>query len=134
MGVAEAYRVRLEGLQEARTRNERRILALRPDGLVEREIHRVTLGALRYATSITHVDTGALRLSHRALYTRGRGMVHISPSTRNPRTGRRPWVYGPYEHERGGSHAFYTRTKEEYGEKEMRRSATRIKAVLRDGR
>lgn len=134
MSTAEQYRLRIEGLQEALRRNQQRVLALRPDGVVDREIHRITLGAQRYAMSITHVDTGALRLSHRAIYAPSQGRVHLSPSTRNPRTGKRPWEYGVYEHDRGGEHAFYTRTKVEYGVKTLRYSKGKITKALKEGR
>ena len=39
---------------------------------------------------------------------------YIDPSVTNIK-GRKPSLYGPYEHARGGDHAFYGRTVNEQG-------------------
>lgn len=67
----------------------------------------------KYARATTHIDTGALALSHRMKVT-GRGriaraLIFIDPGALNP-LGQRPAEYGIYEHGRGGLHAFYART------------------------
>jgi hypothetical protein len=49
-----------------------------------------------------------------------RGSIYIDPSATNPQ-GRRPFDYGPYEHARGGEHAFYDRTLSERGDSTMER-------------
>ncbi|MCH8093069.1 MAG: hypothetical protein IH953_00605 [Chloroflexi bacterium] len=81
-------------------------------------IEQVGKDVLRTSGSMTHVDTGALRASHRMeLSSKGktaRARIFIDPSAANPRTGRRVAKYGFYEHARGGSHAFYGRTFDFY--------------------
>jgi hypothetical protein len=46
-----------------------------------------------------------------------RGRIYLDPSAINPRTGQKPAVYGYYENKRGGEHAFYDRTVEEFEQK-----------------
>ena len=110
-------RMDIRGIQEAQAANNRMIAALKPRGALGQAVQRGTMRAHRYAVLITHVDTGALRGSHRMrMERRGlRGVVSIDRSTRNPRSDARPYQYGVYEHDRGGSHAFYERTVEEEG-------------------
>lgn len=97
----------ITGLQEAQAANNRRIAALKPSGAFGRAIQYATTAAHRYAIAETHVDTGALRASHRMEISGLRGRVFIDPGAANPRSGRLTSLYGFYEHERGGSHAFY---------------------------
>lgn len=106
----------IKGLQEAQNANMKAIAAVRPSGVFGRAIQYATAEAHRYAASVTHVDTGALRASHRMEITGLRGMIYIDPSARNPRSGARPAVYGAAEHARGGDHAFYQRTMDEHGD------------------
>lgn len=108
-------RVTIKGLQEAQQRNMRRVAMFRPNGKIAQAIKRLTTGTHRYAVGITHVDTGSLRASHRMEVSNDRGRIYISPSAVNPRSKQRPAVYGVYEHQRGGSHAFYKRAVDEYG-------------------
>lgn len=109
----------IEGIQELQAANERMIAALKPAGVLGEAVRYGTTEGHRYAVAITHVDTGALRGSHRMLIegSGDRGRVFIDPGTRNPRTGQRPADYGVEEHERGGSHAFYARTESEAGDR-----------------
>ena len=115
-------RLTIEGIQQAQAANLQMIAALTPSGALGRAIKYATIEAHRYALAITHVDTGALRASHRMSIESGGlwGRVYIDPMTRNPRTGQRTAVYGPYEHARGGSHAFYERVVTERGEQIVR--------------
>lgn len=112
-----SVRLDIKGIQEVQAANRRMIAAVKPRGALGKAVQRGTIRAHRYATMITHVDTGALRASHRMrMERRGlRGMVHIDTSSRNPRSSVRPYVYGVYEHDRGGAHAFYERTVIEEG-------------------
>lgn len=65
------------------------------------------------ARPITHVITGALRGSHTPYQRRALVWdVTPNPATINP-FGFYPAKYGPIEHARGGSHAFYERTLNE---------------------
>jgi len=106
----------ITGLQEAQMDNLKRIARLQPDGELGKAIKDTTIGAHRFAVQITHVWKvlgGGLRASHRAEVKGLRGRVYIDPGAVNPR-GQKPSIYGYYENRRGGSHAFYDRTVEEF--------------------
>lgn len=118
----------IKGIQEAQRWNLRAIAALRPSGALGQAIRWGTAAAHRYAVSITHVDTGALRASHRMAVTNAQGKIYLDASAKNPRSGVRTAVYGPAEEARGGDHAFYRRTVNEAGPKiaqEMARMVAR---------
>jgi len=71
-----------------------------------------------YARRITHKMSGVLALAHTWKYDsyRTRGVIFINPNVswmQGRSVIRRPYVYGVYEHNRGGSHAFYARTVRE---------------------
>lgn len=109
--------ITIRGIQRAQAANIAMIAAIKPGGAFGELIRFVTAGLHRKAVSITHVwrvRGGGLRASHRmSLEGNGlRGRIYIDPSTVNPR-GQRPAVYGPHEHARGGTHAFYERTVNE---------------------
>lgn len=108
--------VTIQGIREAQRANQRAIAGLKPNGPFGKAIKEATVKAHRYAVSITHVDTGALRASHRMKVTGIRGEIFIDRGTRNPKTGERPAAYGAEEHARGGQHAFYERTVKEAGD------------------
>ncbi len=125
--------VTIEGLQKAQQDNLKRIAALKPAGALGRAVQYATLSAHRYTVSITHVwryKGGGLRASHRADVRGLQGTVTIDPNAVNPR-GQRPAVYGPIEHARGGSHAFYARTQREYGLQAARAGAFGLIEELR---
>lgn len=106
--------VQIYGIQRAQAGILRAANAARVDGGLRSAVKGATVTAHRYAVSITHVDTGALKNAH-AIDVRGdRGQIYISPSARRS-DGRHPAQYGPHEHARGGSHAFYERTVREAG-------------------
>jgi hypothetical protein len=105
----------IQGLIEAQEANIRAIRAMQPDGALGQAIKQGTQRAHAYAAQITHKDTTALARSHRMEVVETRGRVYIDKSARNPRTGDRTADYGPVEHRRGGSHAFYERTEKEAG-------------------
>ena len=105
----------ITGLQEAQADNQRHIAMMKPTGELGSAIREITVGAQRYAITITHVITGSLRASHRMEVKGLRGKIYIDPNAVNPRTEQRPVVYGFYENKRGGEHAFYDRTVDEYG-------------------
>ena len=122
----------IKGLQKAQADNQRRIAMFRPHGEIEQEIKDTTIEAQRFAISITHVwhdRGGALRASHRMKMERGRGIIYIDPKAVNPR-GQKPSVYGFYENKRGGDHAFYDRTVEEFKEKAVSKVNKRVKVNL----
>jgi len=103
----------LRGLQEAQQENLRMVRAVSPSGGMGRAVQYLAESAHRFAVSVTHVDTGALRASHRlAQEGASRWRLYLDPNARNPRSGARTSVYGPIEHDRGGEHEFYERTIE----------------------
>ena len=114
---AMAFDVKLTitGLQEAQAKNNRTMAALTPAGAFGRAIQYGTIAAHRGAIVLTHKDTGALKASHRMQIGGLRGRVYIDPGAAKPRSGQRTAEYGPYEHQRGGEHAFYARTVSEFG-------------------
>lgn len=108
-------RLTITGLQQMMARNDRRIARLRTNSDFGKAIQEATADAHRYAVALTHVDTGSLRASHRMEVDGLQGRVYLAPEAVNPRSRQKTAVYGYYEHERGGSHAFYERTVNERG-------------------
>jgi len=104
----------IKGIQEAQQANEHNIAQLKPSGSFGQMVRDVTTYVHRYAVTITHVVSGALRASHRMDVTSLRGTIYIDPAAVNPKGGR-PADYGPIEEARGGEHAFYHRTATEAG-------------------
>ena len=123
----------IAGLQQAQAdllRIEAGLLA--PTGLAA-VVGEVTLALHRYAVANTHVGRyvqtrtgryrwappgtpgavggGALRASQSIEMPRDAanpvGRVYLASGAVNPYTQGRPSIYGVYEHERGGEHAFY---------------------------
>lgn len=107
----------IKGIQEAQAENAKMIARLQPQGEVGQKIKDLTISAHRYAVSITHVLTGSLRASHRMELKGLRGRIYLDPQAVNPRSGQKPAIYGFYENKRGGEHAFYDRTVDEFEEK-----------------
>lgn len=87
-------------------------------GIFRDYIKNLLRGGTRHATLITHKETGWLAKSHTweydshlmkgSIYVSGRNVYATGSTLRWPRR------YSVYEHARGGSHAFYARTYEEY--------------------
>ena len=102
----------IEGLQALQAENARMVAALVD---AEPVLQLVAADLHRYAVSITHVDTGALRASHRMTIYATSAEIYLDPSARNSRTGQLTAMYGPVEEARGGAHAFYARTVAERG-------------------
>lgn len=121
----------IRGLQQAQAAMNRRIAELKPTGALGQAVQRAGLMIHRYVLGITHVDTGALRASHRVEINGTKGRIFIDPSARNPRTGAKPAIYGMIEHARGGKHAFYTRTKHEYGDTVVRAVKTYVSGAMK---
>ena len=110
-------RLTIRGIQELQRANAQMINALKPSGARGRAVQYGLTEGQRYAQAITHVDTGALKASHRMKYNAGppSGEIYIDPTTRNPVTNAMPSIYGVYEHGHGGTHAFYERVERERG-------------------
>lgn len=123
-------KIDIQGLQEAQQGNQRTIAALQPSGAMGRAVQQMTLDAQRYAISITHVDTGSLRASHRVSMNGNRGMVYLDETAVNPRSRAHPAVYGPAEHNRGYPHNFYERTVEERGKEISQDALNQVYSAL----
>lgn len=106
----------IDGVQSVQDFNTRLIAALEPSGAAGELTRYITAGLHRWAVIYTHVDTGALRGAQRMEVNGLRGRVYLDPSARNPRSGQLASVYGFYEHERGGEHAFYERALDHEGD------------------
>lgn len=123
----------IKGIQEAQAANNRALAAVQPRGSLGRAVQWGIAEAHRYAVAVTHVDSGALRASHRTSFQEGgnwaRGRMMIDASSVNPH-GARPSVYGPIEHERGGGHAFYARTEGERGQRILTGMADIVRRAL----
>ena len=100
----------IRGLQKAQEWNLRAQAALTPKGALGRAVQFVTIGLHRLSVAYAHVDFGAMKASIRLEVNLSKmfGKVYIDPRAVN-RSGKRPAEYGVYEHERGGSHAFFDR-------------------------
>lgn len=120
----------ITGLQQAQAANVRLIGELKPAGAFGRAIQYATAEAHREAVSRTHVDTGALRGSHRMQVSGLHGEIYLDPGARSPKTGELVEAYGATEHARGGAHAFYRRTVDEAGLRIGRAAASRLTGQL----
>lgn len=117
----------IKGLQEAQAAVNKASAAVKPKGAFGRAVKHLTIGARSYAVKITHVDSGGLKAAHREKISDLRGEVFIGPGS-GP--SGRPSVYGPYEHARGGDHAFYERTQDEAGDRLGREALNVLKRGL----
>lgn len=128
--------VSIQGIQEAQRDNLAMIRALQPGSGMGEAVRGAAVELHRYSVVVTHVDTGALRASHRIRFGTGffggaEAEISIDEGARNPRSGTPPRVYGPAEHARGGSHAFYERTYDERGDRALEIGAALLIRSLR---
>jgi len=119
----------VRNLAEVQAENNRSIAELQPSGALGQLIKDVTLDLHRYDVSIVHVDTGGLKQAQRMRVEGAYGEIFIDPYAVN-RKGQRPIVYGPYEHARGGDHAFMDRTVAEYWPQVTRRRGAEFLAKV----
>jgi hypothetical protein len=124
----------IQGLQEAQRDNLKMIAALHPSRGLARGVQAALTDLERFAVSVTHVDTGALRASHRMRMELGAndalGTIYIDPGAMNPRSNKRVVDYAGTEHARGDIHAFYERTYNEEGDRAMELAVGVIEAGL----
>lgn len=97
----------LQGLQEAQSRLARLVQRVGAGSGLRAIIARAVLRAHRYTTMIVHVDTGRLKNSLFPRVTMQSNQAYGVVGTNV--------MYAPYEHDRGGSHAFFERTVQEDG-------------------
>ena len=109
----------IRGIQELQRANAKMINALKPEGARGRAVKYGLTEGQRAAQIETHVDTGALRASHRIYYDADgpRGTIYIDPTAANPRTGAKTSAYGLTEHARGDPHDFYARVERLHGKR-----------------
>lgn len=137
----------IENLQEFQQRNQEQIAMLQPKNAMGEAVRIAASELQRYAISVTHVGRyiqsksgkwrwarpheqwrggGALRASHRMAFSESgdsaTATISLDPQATNPLTGRRTALYGVYEHQRGGAHAFYRRAVNERGAEAMNRA------------
>lgn len=86
-------------------------------GYMKDTITRALADLRDYVREITHRETGTLAESHQWEYDSHlmKGRLYIAPWMLKLHGHRVQWpyVYGPYEHARGGTHAFYERAMSE---------------------
>ena len=104
--------VSIQGIQQTQAQLNRLAANNQPNSVVGAAVEGATQAAHRYAIYVTHVDTGALKGAHTYTVRGAHGEVYINPRAQRS-DGARPANYGPYEHARGGTHAFYDRTVSE---------------------
>lgn len=127
--------VTIEGLQELQAANAKMIAALKPTGAMGKVVQHVTAAFHRYAISITHVDTGALRASERMTVEFGgsaRGVVFVDGNNRNPH-GMLVDDYAGIEEARGGSHGYFGRTVRERGPSALKEAGQIIISAMPKG-
>ena len=114
-------------IQRAQAANNKVVSELKPRNAYGEAIRNLTTGAQAYAQKITHVDTGGLKASHRVKLYRSQLKGEVSLDQGASRSdGGRPAVYGFFEHQRGGTHAFYERTEKEAGDALGRRAVQHL--------
>lgn len=121
----------LEGLQRAQASNLKTMQLLMPRGYYGQMTYEVATQVHRHTVALTHVDTGALRASHRLTVRGLEAEVYLDPGATNPRTGAKTSVYGEVEHERGGDHAFYQRVIDEKSPEIIKNAIRGLESVMR---
>ena len=119
--------INIEGILEAQQANLIAIEAMSPGGAFGQAIKDATIQTHAYELKTMHVDTGAMKASARMDINleKYRGLVFLDPDAYGERSGY-PAEYAPYEHARGGSHAFAQRTVVEAGPRVGRRAIQTI--------
>ena len=119
----------VQGMQEAQAALRAVERAAKAGGPLERVVGYVATRLHRYAMSVTHVDSGELKGAHRVRMAGTRAEIYLDPDAVND-YGQRPAEYGVYEHDRGGSHAFYRRTVDEVGQQTLNEAANMLRRYL----
>lgn len=113
------WRLEVRGIHQATGAMVQAVSAVQPKSGLGRAVQFATLGARQWAQRIAHRITGTLAASQTVEFNdsgqESRGRVFIDPAAVNPVTQTPPSEYGPVEHARGGSHAFYERVIAERG-------------------
>lgn len=114
------WRLKVRGVHEATGAMVQAISAVQPKSGLGRAIQFATLGGRQWAQRIAHRITGTLAGAQTVDFQNAgdmsEGRVFIDPAAVNPVSSSPPSIYGPIEHARGGSHAFYSRVISERGD------------------
>jgi len=121
--------ITIKGLQETQRANQENVAAMRPTGIFGLAIKNATIQAQAYEAGVIHVDTGALKSSRLIKVVGLQGQIYTDPGAYGP--SGRPYIYGFWEHKRGGSHAFAERTVKEAGPMIGRRAEDTLLRGLR---
>ena len=100
----------IEGKEEVKAELDKAAKVASQGGQMQQAVGIASRRARAYAVEVSHVWTGALKASHTIEQTGAHAEIYPSPAVINPRTKRSPAEYGPFEHRKGGDHAFYART------------------------
>lgn len=99
--------IEIEGLKEVQDKMAQLLQEIGAGEGLDAIIARATLRAHRYASMVVHVDTGRLKNSlHPRVEGKGNNVYGVVGTN---------VAYAPFEHARGGDHAFFTRTAKEDG-------------------
>jgi len=102
--------IQIRGWNKAVFENLKFIHELRPSNRIGKGVLAAVKLVHRMAVANTHVDTSALKHSHRIDFgyssNQAEGNVYVSDVT-NPKHALSTLLYGPIEDDRGGDHAFY---------------------------
>lgn len=124
----------IQGQRELQAALDKIEAAVKPSGALGQAVQVVTRHAWTLAQDASHVWTGALQASHRWSFAEvgadARGLVTVGEGVVNPRTHEDVREYAPIEHARGGSHAFYARVVEDYGDDLLGLGATALLDAL----
>lgn len=102
--------IEFRGWNQAIAENLTFINSLKPSSRIGKGVLAALKLVHRMAVANTHIDTAALKMSHRIDFgytsREAEGNVYVSDIT-NPKHHLSTLLYGPIEDDRGGDHAFY---------------------------
>lgn len=122
--------VNIQGTSAVKAAVQQAAAVARSGGPLQQAVGMVAQRVRAYAAQVTHVDTGALQASHAIDQAGTYAEIYISPATLNPRSLKPPEEYGPYEHARGGDHAFYRIAFEEEGPRALADAGNYLRRYL----
>ncbi len=123
--------IKVRGLERIQAAARQVVEAMTEGGALGKAVRHVALGAHRYATDRTVVDTGTWRASQRVEVKGLRGRIFIDPSAVNPKGGGKPSEYGAgLELRRGGRYAAYQQTFDQAGMNLLKEGAKIVEDAL----
>ncbi|MBS4014010.1 MAG: hypothetical protein KGZ97_09695 [Bacteroidetes bacterium] len=85
---------------------------VRAGNKTDKYIEKKTDETQDYAKKTVHKITWSLHKSITKTKETWRGEIFLDPKVTNPKSKTKPFVYGFFENERGGDHAFMDKTRE----------------------